>query len=594
MATYRAPVAAIAGALDAAGLASMLRWPAYAEIERQDVTDVLAEVGRFAEEVWLPSDRIGDQQPPRLDPDSGAVTTPAEIRRAYRGFVEAGWAALAMPGAAGGGGFPALVGLAAEELLDSANLGLSLCPMLTHGAVHLLERWGSAEQRAAYLPHLVSGEWTGTMCMTEPEAGSDVGAVRTRAVPGDDGTWSLTGTKIFITWGDHDLADGIVHLVLARTPGAPAGTKGISLFLVRRDRSGAGLPSDGLRANGVRVVGLERKLGLHASPTCVLELDGAVGELVGAVGGGMAGMFTMMNAARLSIGLQGLAVAERGYQAAVAHARDRVQGGVPIGEHPDVRRMLLDMASGIDAMRALLYETAAAADVARHHPDAERRRLGQSRADLLTPLAKAWPTDEGVRLTSVAIQVHGGMGYVEETGVAQHWRDSRIGPIYEGTNGIQAIDLVERKVRRDGGIAMAALLHDIDDTARALGALEGFDDAAHEVDQAIGAVRTATEHLLAADAVEDRRAVATPYLELTATTVAAALLARQILVPGHRRDAALARRVRLFALDRLPVARALVPRILRGVVGIDDRVRDEPLPPRGSIRTMAEATSQGA
>jgi alkylation response protein AidB-like acyl-CoA dehydrogenase len=427
-----------------------------------------------------------------------------------------------------------------------------------------------------YLPKMITGEWTGTMNLTEPDAGSDVGALRTRAEPVGDGTYRVTGTKIFISFGEHDLAENIIHLVLARTPGAPPGTKGISCFVVPK------VLADGSR-NAVTCASIEHKMGIRASPTCVLEYDGAIGELIGDEHAGMRYMFTMMNNARLSVGVEGLSLAERAYQQAVAFAKERRQGrapGAPAGtsspivEHPDVRRMLLTMRSLTEAMRALAYVNAEAIDLARHHPDAEVRERAQERADLLTPVTKGWSTDMGVEVTSLAIQVHGGMGYVEETGVAQHFRDARIAPIYEGTNGIQAMDLVGRKlpIRLGGAVAdllgeMAGL--DADLTTPDLAPLR--DPLA----DAVGALREATDWLLAHGLEDpvDALAGATPYLRLFGIVTGGWLLARsavaacELATAGDGDPAFLADKVttaRFYVTQLLPAARALVPAVTAG------------------------------
>ena len=573
---YRPPLRAISIALNSVGLAETLKFPPFEHLSADDVESVLEGFGRFAAEVIAPTDRIGDAQGAHFDPATGLVTTPAPIREAFLQWVANGWSGLAVPAEHGGGGFPKAVGLAAEEMFASANMALSLNPMLTQGSIHLLSQWGSDEQQATYLPRLVTGEWTGTMTLTEPEAGSDLGAVRTRATPRDDGRWEITGTKIFVTWGEHDVADNIIHLVLARTPGAKAGTSGISLFVVPRNHVNA----DGTlgERNRVRCTGIEHKLGIHASPTCVLDFDAAVGELVGPEHGGMAAMFTMMNMARLSVGLEGLAVSQRAYQQALAYAKERTQGraagaarGVvsPIIEHPDVRRMLLLMASGIDAMRLLLYSTAAATDAARHHPDPQLREMAAARADLLTPLAKAWSTDEGVRLTSLAVQVHGGMGFVEETGIAQRYRDSRIAPIYEGTNGIQAIDLVSRKILRDQGRAMGNLLSELAANVRAIEDQDDLSASAAVLTDALAALGTATDWLLSvADQPAEWLAGATAYLDLAALSITGGLMARQVLwarshLPANEAGA-ITGRFQFFVVERVTKVRALLEPITAG------------------------------
>ena len=418
---------------------------------------VLDGVGQFAAGEWAPLDRLGDTDGPKWTEQG--VKMPAGFAEAYRAYVEGGWGTIGSPAEFGGQGLPVSLTAAVLETLGTANMGFALAPILTVGAVEALIHHGTPEQQALYLPRLSTGEWTGTMNLTEPQAGSDVGALKTRAEPAGDGKWKIKGTKIFISFGDHDMAGNIVHLVLARTPGAPAGTKGISLFLVPKYRlSDDGAPGE---FNDVRAVSIEHKMGLHASPTCVLSFgdhDDCIGELVGAEGAGMRAMFTMMNNARLNVGLQGVQVAERATQRAVAYARERIQGtraGAPaaIVEHPDVRRMLLRMKAQTQAARALVYYAFGQLDRARAGDAAAEKRV-----ELLTPLAKAHGTDLGNEVASLGIQVHGGMGYIEETGAAQQFRDARITPIYEGTNGIQAADLVGRKLSMDNGATLLALL----------------------------------------------------------------------------------------------------------------------------------------
>ncbi len=425
--------------VDLGGLAAL---PGYEHADIDTVDGVLEEAGRFFAEQFAPLNRVGDVQHSRHHED-GTVTTPDGFAKAYQRYVEAGWPAVPFPPEFGGGGFPWLVGVAMQETMTSANMAFSLCPLLTQGAIDMLLHYGSEEQREVYLPKMVTGEWSGTMNLTEPQAGSDVGALTTRAIPADDGSWRITGQKIFITYGEHDLTDNIVHLVLARVPDAPPGTRGISCFIVPKFL----VADDGTlgERNAVACVSIEQKMGINASPTCVMAYDDAVGYLVGEPNQGMRYMFKMMNNARLSVGLEGLAVGERAYQPAVAYAAERLQGRAPgatresaIIEHADVRRMLLTMKSHIEALRAICYLNAECIDLAKVHPDEEVRAARQELADILTPISKGWGTDVGVMLTSLAVQVHGGMGFVEETGVAQHYRDIRIAPIYEGTNGIQA------------------------------------------------------------------------------------------------------------------------------------------------------------
>jgi alkylation response protein AidB-like acyl-CoA dehydrogenase len=525
-------------------------------------------------EVVAPTNQVGDQQGSQRQPD-GTVVTPDGFREAYAQYVDAGWGAVPFDPEYGGGGFPWLVAVALQELLSSANMAFSMAPLLTQGAIDMLSHHGSLEQKQAYLPKMITGEWTGTMNLTEPDAGSDVGALRTRAEPVGDGTYKISGTKIFISFGEHDLTDNIVHLVLARTPGAPPGTKGISCFIVPK------VLANGDR-NAVRCASIEHKMGIKASPTCVLEYDGAIGELIGDENAGMRYMFTMMNNARVSVGVEGLSLAERAYQQAVEFARERRQGrapGAPAGvsspivEHPDVRRMLLTMRATTEAMRALAYVNAEAIDLARHHPDDEVRARAQERADLLTPVTKGWSTDMGVEVTSLAIQVHGGMGYVEETGVAQHFRDARITPIYEGTNGIQAMDLVGRKLPIRMGGAVADLLGEMagieSELTGDLAALRA------PLADAVAALREATDWLLANGLEQpvDALAGATPYLRMFGIVTGGWLLARsavaarELLASGEDDLAFLADKVvtaRFYAEQLLPAARGLLPAVTAG------------------------------
>jgi alkylation response protein AidB-like acyl-CoA dehydrogenase len=488
--------------------------------------------------VVAPTNQVGDEQGSRRQAD-GTVVTPDGFREAYAQYVDAGWGAVPFDPEYGGGGFPWLVAVALQELLTSANMAFSLAPLLTQGAIDMLSHHASTEMKARYLPKMITGEWTGTMNLTEPEAGSDVGALRTKAIPAPDGSWRISGQKIFITYGEQDMTDNIVHLVLARVPGAPPGTKGISCFIVpkyvlRED----GSPGE---RNAVRCIGIEHKMGIHASPTCVLEFDGAVGFLIGEANAGMRYMFTMMNNARLSVGLSGLAIGEVSYQQALAYAQERRQGravGAPAGtaspivEHADVRRMLYTMRSTIEAMRGLIYLNAEAIDRARQADTAEGRTEAEELADLLTPISKAWCTDMGNELASLAVQVHGGMGYIEETGIAQRYRDIRIAAIYEGTNGIQAMDLVGRKLpMRAGGV--------VDDLLRRIEALDGELEATGDelasiraaLAAAVSEVRDTTSWLLASLAADpnDAFAGATPYLRQLGITVGGWVMARQAL-----------------------------------------------------------------
>ena len=546
-----------------ADLDGLITLKEFDHVDPEVVEQVLAEAARFAEEVIAPLNRVGDTEGARRL-DDGSVITPTGFREAYDAYVQAGWGALSIDPEFGGGGFPHLVGLAVEEMFTAACMSWSLCPLLTQGAINLLSAHGTDDQKAQYLPLMATGEWTGTMNLTEPQAGSDVGAVAARALPQSDGSYRLVGTKIFITYGEHDLADNIVHLVLARTPDAPPGTRGISCFLVPKHLpTTAG--SDGDR-NDVRCVSIEHKLGIHASPTCVMaygDNDGAVGFLVGEENGGMRAMFTMMNHARLSVGLEGVAIAERSYQQALAYAHERRQGRAPgaaagepsaIIDHPDVRRMLLDMRSTTGAMRGLAYRNAEAIDRARCGSDADQRQAADEQAALLTPLTKAWATDMGCELASMGLQVHGGMGFIEETGSAQHYRDARIAPIYEGTNGIQSADLVGRKLPMRNGRAVRDHLARVGVTAEALDGATGLAPVGRHLQAALEATREAGEWLLAAELTQ-RLAGADAYLKMLAVTTGAAALADGALAATElgEPDAAADRAVlaRFFAANRL-------------------------------------------
>lgn len=570
MSTYTAPLEDISFALrHIVDLDELAEIPDWADIGLDHTEDLLAEAGRLASEVIAPTNRVGDQTGSSLD-DNGNVTTPEGFRQAYHQFINGGWTAVSADPEHGGAGFPLVVDVAIQEMITSANMAFSLCPMLSQSAIGPIGAHGSSEQKHRWLPQLISGNWTGTMLLTEPQAGSDVGALTARAEPQADGSFRLWGQKIFITWGDHDMADNIVHCVLARTPGAPVGTRGISLFIVPKylvDSNGA----LGER-NAVRCIGLEHKVGIHASPTCVMELDGAVGDLVGEENQGMRQMFTMMNKARLLVGLEGLAVAERSYQQAASFAAERLQGRrpdteagdqAPIDEHPDVRRMLLDMRARTEAMRGLLYLNAAAADKGSRHTDPEQRLKAQHRAELLTPVSKAWCSDQGVEVASLGIQVHGGMGFIEETGAAQHWRDSRIAPIYEGTNGIQAIDLVGRKLALDNGAPLAELLEE----------MAGLDK---NLDQAVAAVGEAALWL-SRHPGDDALAGATPFLEMLGLTVGGWVMARawetaqdRTAAEPHRADFWAAKQISSrFYLDQiLPAAPALLPAVTSGAAAL--------------------------
>ena len=483
MSDYRPPVDEMLFVLDSiAGIDNIAALPGCEMLTKDLARSVMDEAGELASNVLAPLNAQGDQTGAELR--NGQVHVPESFRKAYEAFIDGGWGGISAPEADGGQGLPHLLSMPVQEMWQSANLAWSLCPLLSQGALHALELYASEDLRRQFLPRLVSGEWTGTMNLTEPQAGSDLGLVRCQARP-ENGHYRISGQKIFITFGDHDMAGNILHLVLARLPDGPEGTRGLSLFLVPKqipDGNGAsGAP------NHVRPVSLERKLGLHASPTCVMSYEDAVGYLVGQENQGLPHMFAMMNDARVSVGSQGVAIAERAYQQALEFARNRMQGKapgsaetVPILRHPDVRRMLMEMKSQIFAMRSLTYMAAMHTDYARRHPNETRRAYHQRRLDLLTPIVKGWVCEVAVELTSIGIQIHGGMGYVEETGAAQHYRDARITTIYEGTSGIQAGDLVGRKMIRDKGRALGELLDDIGSTLERLDALPAEDQVVAE------------------------------------------------------------------------------------------------------------------
>lgn len=470
MSEYVAPLKDIRFVMqELAGLTQVVALPGCEEATPDVVDAILEEAARFAGAVLSPLNRVGDQDGAKWK--DKVVTTSPGFKEAYRQFVDNGWNGLGCDPEFGGQGLPKLLSTAVSEMWKASNHAFSLCPMLTQGAIEALMIAGTSEQKAAYLPNLVSGEWTGTMNLTEPSAGSDLAAVRSRAEPVGDGAYRIFGQKIFITYGEHDMTDNIIHLVLARTPNAPEGVKGISLFVVPKFL----LKADGAldERNDVYCVSIEHKLGIHGSPTAVLAFGdngGAIGTLVGEENRGLEYMFIMMNAARFNVGLEGLGDAERAYQRAVVYARERVQGTevgvrggpkVPIIKHPDVRRMLMSMRARIEAMRALAYVTAAAQDNAHANPDEAERRKGQAFADLMIPVVKGWSTESAIDIASLGVQVHGGMGYIEETGAAQHLRDARITSIYEGTTAIQANDLIGRKIAREKGATILAIIADM-------------------------------------------------------------------------------------------------------------------------------------
>ena len=541
---YSAPVEDIRFILhDVAGLDGLIADGLAGDLDASLLSALLDEAGNTAAGLLEPLNTLGDRTGCSLT-DAGVVTPPG-FPAAYAAWREGGWNGIDASTEHGGMGLPTAVSAAVMEIWNGANMAFTLAPVLTQGAAEAIAAHGDPDLKAAYLDKMVSGEWTAAMALTEPSAGSDLSQLRTKATRGADGTYRLFGAKIFITYGDHDLTDNIVHLVLARLPDAPAGTKGISLFLSPK------ILPDGSR-NDFRATGLEHKLGIHGSPTCSMtygEGDGAVAYLVGAENAGLAAMFTMMNRARLATGLQGVGIAEAATQKAYAYARERRQGGAAIVDHPDVARMLLDMRSLTLAARAVCYSAGVAIDRA-----AAGDAAASAREALLIPLAKAWGSDVGVEVASLGVQVHGGMGYIEETGAAQYLRDARIVPIYEGTNGIQAMDLVGRKVVRDGGAAARSLIAEL----RAV-------DGGAELTAALDALDAATAWLLtAADA--DRLAAATPYLTLFASTLGGALLAKGAALPDAPTD--LPAVARHFALSRLTHAPALAAQAMAGAVAI--------------------------
>src|SRR3954447_2643406 len=566
---FRAPVADIAFALKhAAGLGPALAEGIYGDLTEDVVDAVLEEAGKFATEVLAPLNRTGDMIGAKFR--DGAVTTPPGWREAYRAWAAGGWNAVAAPEQWGGQNLPHALNSACIELWNSANMAFGIGPVLTMGAVDAFAAHGSDILKRTYLPKLVSGEWMGTMQMTEPQAGSDVGALRTKAERAPDGSYRISGQKIFITYGEHDLTDNIIHFVLARLPDAPPGTRGISLFLVPKF-----LPNpDGSpgQRNDVRAHSIEHKLGIHGSPTCTMvygDEGGATGFLIGEENRGMACMFTMMNQARLSVGLQGVAIAERATQQALAFARERRQGranGAPSGSspiiaHPDVKRMLLTMRALTRAARAISYATAVAIDRAQRSPDGAARSAAHDRASLLTPIAKAFSTDIGNEVASLGVQVHGGMGYVEETGAAQHYRDARITPIYEGTNGIQAIDLVMRKLPLAGGVTVRAYISEIRRTVEAVNATNdpAFGWTGVRLQDAVDSLQRATDWLLGGQHNDPDPALAgaTPYLRLFALAAGGALLAEEALaakrVAGNGTDPAARTAIARFFAENLAV-----------------------------------------
>jgi len=587
---YRAPLRELRFVLEELlNSGTLAACPAFADYSGELAESVLGEAARFAETVLEPLNRTGDQQGSRWTPDG--VVTPPGFREAYEQFVAGGWPQLGANPEFGGQAVPQVLSTAVQELWAASNLAFKLCPMLTHGAVHALELCGSQEQKARFLPRMISGEWTGTMVLTEPQAGSDLAQTRTRAVPQGE-HYRIFGQKIFITWGDHDCTSNTIHMVLARIEGAPSGVKGISLFIVPKWL----VKEDGTRGerNEVRCVSIEHKLGIHASPTCVLsfgDADGAVGYLVGEANHGLEYMFVMMNSARLSVGLEGYAVADRAFQRALEWARTRVQGRpvaaqpgasqkATIIEHPDVRRMLLTMKAGTEAARALALYAAYQVDLGAHAPDAKQKQAAQARADLLIPIVKGWCTELGNEIAAIGVQVHGGMGYIEETGAAQYVRDVRITTIYEGTTGIQSNDLLGRKLARDRGAAMAALIADMASELQGLGAGNAATGATRTAAlEAVGLLREATQSLLAslASRPELALAVSVPYLKLCGFVTGGWLMAKssaisapQLTGPDAEFYSAKVRTALFYAQQMLPNALLLARVVQHGAASVTE------------------------
>ena len=568
--SYTAPTKQMQFLLDhVVGMAEVAALPGFEDATPDIVSAILEEAGKFAGEVLSPLNWDGDQQGAKWSEDG--VTTPDGWKDAYQQFSEAGWNSLAFAPEYGGQGMPGLLSAAVQEMWHSSNMAFGLCPLLTQGAVHAIESHGSDDLKQLYLEKMISGEWTGTMNLTEPQAGSDLAAVRATAEPAGD-HFLVKGQKIFITYGDHEMTDNIIHLVLARTPDAPAGVKGISLFVVPKFL----LNDDGTPGarNDARCVSIEHKLGIHASPTCVMSFgdnDGAVGYLVGEENRGLMYMFTMMNQARLAVGIEGYAVAEMAYQHALAFARDRKQGPVLLGKdsgeegivnHPDVRRMLMTMRSQVEAARVMAYDCAAAFDFSDRHADEETRARFQRRGELLTPIVKGWSTEVGVELCSLGVQIHGGMGFIEETGAAQHLRDCRITPIYEGTTGIQANDLLGRKTLHDGGRAVEELVADMRNTQEALAA--SGNPAATSAKAALGdsieMISSVSRMLLEQQNPAVAAAAATDYLMMTGYATGSWAMGRIVLATENSSDkefVALQLALAAFYFDKIaPHARA--------------------------------------
>ena len=581
--SYRAPVKDMLFCMqELANLAEVAKLPGFEDAGMDTAQAVLEECANFTEGVLAPLNWEGDKNPSTWK--DGVVTTTPGFKHAFRQFGAGGWQGLQHPAEFGGQGLPKTIGAACIEMLNSANLSFALCPLLTDGAIEALLTAGSAEQQALYLPKMISGAWTGTMNLTEPQAGSDLAAVRTRAEPQADGSYKIFGTKIFITYGEHDMADNIVHLVLARVVGAPEGVKGISLFIVPKFMLNAD-GSPGSR-NDAHCVSIEHKLGIKASPTAVLQFGdhgGAVGYLIGEQNRGLEYMFIMMNAARYAVGVQGIAVAEMAYQKAAQFAKDRVQsrpvdgslpGSAAIINHPDVRRMLMTMRAYTEGCRSLAFVAAAAFDASHHHADAEVRKQNQAFYEFMVPLIKGFSTEMSLEVTNLGVQVHGGMGYIEETGAAQYYRDAKILTIYEGTTAIQANDLVGRKTARDGGRTARAIAAQIAVTEGALAASDSV--AARAMRKRLGAAREAFEQVVefvAANAKASPNAVfagSVPYLMLAGKLMAGWQMGRALLVAEEQLSSGAGDAAFLHA--KVATARFYAEHILSQVPGLRDAI----------------------
>ena len=567
---FRAPVRDLAFALSTVGHDALIA-RAFPDLDADTVAAVLEAAGSFANDVLAPLNRKGDTEGAKYA--NGAVIAAPGFAEAYRAFVADGWNSLSADPEHGGQGLSKAMELAVFEMVQSANVAFGLCPVLTQGAIEALAQHGTERQKRLVLPKLVSGEWTGAMCLTEPQAGSDLAALTTMARPDGNGGYLLSGQKIFISWGDHDATDNICHLVIARTPDAPPGVKGISLFLATKFR----LDADGALGprNDFHAASIEHKLGIHGSPTCVILYEGAEAELVGEIGQGLAHMFVMMNAARLQVGVQGVAIAERAFQQALEFSQERRQGRAPwstdypaaIYDHPDVRRTLMLMKAKIEAARGICLTTGVLNDLARLATDQDERAAAKARQELLTPIAKAWSTDVGVEVASMGVQVHGGMGFIEETGAAQHYRDARIGPIYEGANGIQAIDLVGRKLRMLDGAVMRGLCAEMALSADLLTETADLAPVGRRLATGIAALERATDWMLANGGAASL-AAATPYLKLAGDVIGGWILGRQALAAAGSDDP--------WLQGKAALARVYASQVLAQAPGLADGLMEGP------------------